>query len=475
MLHSRSSFLTIIKGMLHLSRILDLQSQEGIIVKAQLVPVYFKRDRTQKFSSQTDLVAEKLKNYAELLPPIGLGDKVPPAADAAVFPEILGEAYEKSSAFSEIPIPILILTSEFMTISMWDWEIMNFLKGKGVKVLAPYNECQTRVICRSLAVRRAMTKTKFLIFQDNPGEGFQPDIFKCFYWWGDECTQRLQEKFGITIERRSLKALGEIEKSIPAQEAEKETDSWSSLPMDKALSGKARITAAKYYLAVKKEMGDSDTIGGIGANCLNESRYSSSTPCIAWNLLFEREKILWACEGDTLSLALKYLLYHSLQVPVMMTNIYPVLMGMAALKHEGIPSFPEILDEPENHVLMAHCGFFGLAPQSFCDSWKAVPPVLSIVDKLSHALDARLPCGPITMVKIDAEMENIMVIEGELKGYVQYPGSDCRNGAIVKVRSGHALMKQLYSHHQLIMTGHQGAYLELVASVFGLTVERLKP
>ena len=153
-------------------------------MKAKLVPVYFKRDKTEKFSRQMQLINTQLTDCVELLAPIGLGDIVPADADAVVFPEILGEAYEHSMAFSDIRVPILILTSEFMTISMWDWEIMNFLKGKNINVLAPYNKGQTQVICRSLALRREMKRTSFLIFQDNPGDGFQPDIFKCFYWWG---------------------------------------------------------------------------------------------------------------------------------------------------------------------------------------------------------------------------------------------------------------------------------------------------
>ncbi len=441
-------------------------------MKAILAPIYFKRDKTDKFDRQLAHISHELSEFVEIIAPVGLGDHISEMADAVVFPEILGEAYECSEAFASLNIPILILTSEFMTISMWDWEIINFLKNKGTKVLAPYNKEQSQVICKSLALKRQMADSTFLIFQDNPGEGFQPDIFKCFYWWGSECTQRIKEKFGLTIERKSIKELGEVEKSIPLEEAKTEVATWH-FPMNESLSEETKTNAAKYYLAVKKSLIDRKDIVGIGSNCLNESRFSSSTPCIAWNLLYEREQMMWACEGDTLSLMTKYLLHKILGTPVMMTNIYPVLMGMAALKHEGIPSFPELLDEPENHILLAHCGYFGLLPQSFATSWEATAPVLKIVDNKAHMLNARYAAGPITMVKIDTSMENIMVIEGQLKGYVQYPGSDCQNGAIVKVPDGHSLMKNIYSYHQILLPGHQMARIEFIAEVFGLTVEKL--
>jgi len=441
-------------------------------MKAMLAPVYFKRDRTDKFERQMDVIAEEMAGTAGLLNPIALGEPVPPEADAVVFPEILGEAYEHSEAFAAYDVPILILTSEFMTISMWDWEIMNFLKGKGVKVLAPYSKDQSEVICRSLALKRKMRDTRFLVFQDNPGEGFQPDIFKCFYWWGSECTDLIREKFGITIERSSLKELGKVEASIADEDAAAEAASWG-FPMSPTLTEEMKLSAAKYYLAVKQYLDVRTDVGGIGSNCLNESHFSSSTPCIAWNLLYEREKLLWACEGDTLSLMTKYLLHHALGAPVMMSNIYPVLMGMAALKHEGIPSFPEILDDPENHILLAHCGYFGLVPQSFSETWEATAPILKIVNKKAHMLNARYPKGPVTMVKIDAAMEHIMVIEGELKGYVQYPGSDCRNGAIVHISDGHKLMRDIYSHHQILLPGHQKTRIQCAADVFGLAVEHI--
>ena len=92
---------------------------------------------------------------------------------------------------------------------MWDWEIVSFLKAEGLKTFAPYNLDLTKAICKSLAVKRDLRQTKFLVFQDNPGEGFQADIFIRFYWWEDRCTQDMKQKFGVTIEKRSFKKFGE--------------------------------------------------------------------------------------------------------------------------------------------------------------------------------------------------------------------------------------------------------------------------
>jgi hypothetical protein len=70
-------------------------------------------------------------------------------------------------------------------------------------------------------------------------------------------------------------------------------------------------------------------------------------------------------------------------------------------------------------------------------------------------------------------MTTMTVVEGELTGYAQYPGSDCLNGGVIRVPDGHRLMTHLASHHYLLMTGHHAATLDLVATVFGLKLHVL--
>ena len=56
---------------------------------------------------------------------------------------------------------------------------------------------------------------------------------------------------------------------------------------------------------------------------------------------------------------------------------------------------------------------------------------------------------------------------------VQYPGTDCRNGALLKVRDGHALMKAFYSHHYSLLTGKHAVDIENVARVMEMGAEVL--
>lgn len=439
-------------------------------MKARLVPVYFESAQDTGFIDQVQTLKKLLAEEADVLGPVPLGDNIP-EADAVVFPQMLGIAYRRLDKIRAIRLPVLVVTSEFGTMSMWDWEINGYLRSEGVKIIAPYNLEQTRNVCRALSLKRELAQTRFLVFQDNPGEGFQASIFKRFYWWEDECTRRMLDKFGLKIVRKSFRELGKKAKEKSDQEAEITWQEWKDRLAIGEMSQRSLYSAIKLYLAVKEELERDPNMKAAGMNCLNESHFSDTTPCLAWNMLYEEKKLIWGCEADTVSMLTKYILNKSLGVPVMMTNLYPFLMGQAALKHERIPHFPDVGDEPENHILAAHCGYFGVVPQSFSTEWTLRSKVLAIVDENATAIDARMPTGKITLLKLDSTFDRIWVIEGELKGYAQFQNSDCLNGAVIKVPDGHRLMDSLISHHYIVAQGHQLPNIRQLATIFDLEVE----
>jgi hypothetical protein len=438
--------------------------------KPVLVPLYFDPGRDADFDKMLQALTALLGEQADFLPPRPLGSPLGDA-DAAVFPQLLGEGYRQAERFKAIKIPKLLLTTEFGTLSMWDWELATYLRSEGVKVITPYNLEQTRKVLAALAAQKQLRNTTFLVFQDNPGEGFQAPIFKRFYWWEQECSDRMAAKFGLRIVRKSFKELGAKARRFSDRDA---AQAWTDrqLPSE-GVTGQPLLAALKLYLALREELENDPSIGGMGLNCLNESHFCDTTPCLAWSLLYAERGLIWGCEADTLSMLTQFILHKSLGCSAMMTNLYPFLLGNAALKHERIAKFPDVDAQPENHILAVHCGYFGLLPRSFATDWTLRPKVLSIVNDNATAVDARLPVGDVTLAKLYPTMDRLSVAEGTLQGYVQFPGSDCLNGGLIKVRDGHKLMAGLISHHYLLLTGHNRVDLGFVADVFGLGLEDL--
>jgi len=435
-------------------------------MKAKLVPLYFSSGMDEEYRTQLEVVRGLLSEEAEILDPVPVGSRITDG-DALLFPQVIGEAYRAAKDLKEMGFPVILVTSPFGTVNMWDWEIATYFRTQGIEVFTPYSLELTKETLRAFAFRRRVRGASFVVFQDNPGEGMQAEIFKRFFWWEEECRRGIEEKFGIEVIVKSFKELAHRAKGIPDEVAKKEWQNWN-LPTER-VSERSILSAVKMYLVLASEL-PKENVLGMGINCLNESFFSDTTPCLAWNMLFEKYGVLWACEADTLSLLTECLIWHPLRAPFMMTNIYPFLMGDAALKHERIEKFPDV-PEPENHLLFAHCGYLGVLPRPFAISWHVRPKVLRIVDENAVALDARLPEGPVTIVKLHPSLSKIIAIQGELEGYVQYPGSDCENGAVVRVQDGHKLVEALYSHHVCLVSGQRIPALRMIARVFGLELE----
>jgi hypothetical protein len=444
------------------------------MAKAQLVPLYLVSPDDADFVVQTDRLRELLADEAELGAPRPLGAPLPEGgADAVVFPQLVGEAYRRARDFRLLGVPILVLTSGSGTMAMWDWEIISYLRAEGVAVMAPYSLGGAKAVCRALAAKRQLRDGQFVVYQDHPGEGgAQPSIFKRFYWWEEECSQRIRDKFGLRIVKRSFQELGARARAISDGEAGEERERLRDAIPLAGVSERANLSALKLYRAVRDDLDAEHAVLAVGINCLNESAFSDTTPCLAWDLLYTERDMIWGCEADTVSMLTKFILHKSLRSPVLMTNLYPFLMGQAALQHERIPAFPDV-DDPDNYVLAAHCGYLGVLPRPFATEWKLRPRALAIVDENATAIDARLPVGDLTLAKLGPAFDTLSVVEGELTGYAGFPGSDCLNGAVIRVPDGHALMDKVPSHHSVLMSGHDLAGLKLVGDVFGLQVETI--
>ena len=420
-------------------------------IKAKIVPIRFKEINARElgeYKQQLEILNAIYGDVAEFMDTVVAGDPIP-ECDAIVFPQLIGAAYHYKDVLRQYDKPMIVITSPFGTVDMWDWELIAYMRSAGFNVFSPYNIELGKVIFRAIAAKEHMKGAKFLMFQDDPGEGMQAYIFKRFYWWEKECSEQIEKFFGAKLIYKSWKAVNQRAAEIDAQKALDEFASWD-IPCEGI-----------------DELGGVD---GIGANCLNESMYSNTTPCLIWNMLFEKYGIIWCCEGDTLTLISTYVLYQSLRQPIMMTNIYPFLVGKAAIHHEKIDDFPPVPD-PENYALGVHCGYAGFAPRCFCSKWKMVPKVLAIVDEKTYMIDCELPTGDMVLAKINPSFDRITVIPGQLEKYVQFPGTDARNASLLHYSKGEKVMEELPSHHQMIITGRQQAAITQIARVFGWACE----
>ena len=94
--------------------------------------------------------------------------------------------------------------------------------------------------------------------------------------------------------------------------------------------------------------------------------------------------------------------------------------------------------------------------------------MLGIVDERAHSIDARLPEGPTTIVKLASTMDTLVTSPAVLTQYVGYEDSDCLNGAVLRVQDGYRFVEHLPSHHAILATGDLVRRLEVAAQVLEL-------
>jgi hypothetical protein len=247
-------------------------------MKARLLPLYFaaanERERGE-FNDQLVRLKDFYGDVAEFLEPVCVGEKIP-AADAIVFPQLIGAAFKEVNHLKKINLPMVVLTSKFGTVEMWDWEIVTYLRGAGLNVFSPYNIELAKVIIRAIAAKQKLKSgAKFLTFQDSPGEGMQAYIFKRFYWWEKECTDTMEKTFGVKMIYRSWKELNERARKIPDDAARAACADWDI--KQEGLSEENYLKAVKIYVAVKEVIQEIGGVDGVGANCLNEPVYDPVT------------------------------------------------------------------------------------------------------------------------------------------------------------------------------------------------------
>ena len=277
-------------------------------MKAKLCPMIFREANEREkreYQEQLNRLKEMYGNEAEFLDPVTVGEAVPPC-DALLFPQMIGAGYHYREHLKAYGRPVLVITSQFGTVDMWDWELISYLRSGGLTVFSPYSIELGKVILRAMAAKTYLKGAKFLMFQDDPGEGMQAYIFKRFYWWEEECTRQIGKAFGAKLIYRSWKEVNERAEKVDMMEALDTFRSWN-LPHE-GISETQQALLGQLYIAIRGVIDELGGVDGIGANCLNESMYCKTTPCVIWNQLFEQYGIIWCCEGDTLTLLSTFVL-----------------------------------------------------------------------------------------------------------------------------------------------------------------------
>ena len=272
----------------------------------RLLPVHLEARPKRPFHVQLEHLQQRLGDLVEWLAPAPIDAPLPPDASAVVVPDLSGVAYRKLDAFRAIDKPILVITSEFATVSMWDWEIRDFLRRRGVATVAPTSLQESEDICRALGVKETLAGARCSPTRTTSGRACSPTSSSASSGGrrsaSGPCTS-------ASASRSSTAATGSSPRVRPPSRkraSPRRPRIEDRVPM-LGLSPSAKADALRLYSALEDDLDASGRVIAAGINCLNESASSTTTPCLAWNLLFEDRGLLWGCEADLVSMLTEFI------------------------------------------------------------------------------------------------------------------------------------------------------------------------
>ena len=170
-------------------------------MKAKLLPLYFKERNpreTREFEEQLKKPQILYGAEADFLPPSAAGracpsrcrrHSIPPASRSCLsIPRIYRERLA-ADYYSNLRI------RHCGNVGLGDRGLSAGRTGSK-RILPPYQCELAKVVLRALSAKRKLRSgMKFLMLQDNPGEGMQAYLFKRFYWWDKSCTRQIEDTF----------------------------------------------------------------------------------------------------------------------------------------------------------------------------------------------------------------------------------------------------------------------------------------
>lgn len=171
----------------------------------------------------------------------------------------------------------------------------------------------------------------------------------------------------------------------------------------------------------------------ITVSCFELIEFYKNTGCLAMSLL-NSEGLLAGCEGDLPALISMILLYQLTGEPVFMAN-------------------PICIDEKKNEIIFAHCTI----PLDMCESfkWKS-----HFESGLGTAVSGKVQKGPVTIFKVDGNIERAFIAEGELISNLESPNMCRTQLKILLKRPVQEFLDKSIANHHLICKGWHSVLLE---------------
>ena len=437
--------------------------------------------RKGKPTVDLERLAREVQGIARVLPPIevrspehwaqaigSLGDEVDAIFPVSVpaYPTEIWNAHPEPLVRRGIPVVFWPLM-EYDEPDFWRWSARDMLQSLGVKVVLVPSLAEGKALLRSYGVKRFLRQSRMVVFGDQN-----------FPWNALSASSNLTEKLGTRIDVLPLGAFRERAGTYSDAEVravwEKRRDRYEV----KNVRPAEHDQALRVFLAIRSIL-DERKAFAFGVNCYGDliTNGGRDVPCLAQSLLRE-EGFIASCDGDFLAMESMALMSVFLDLPCMMSNMYPVSYVGALRDHFGDPLSPDESKYPrarwKNLARLGHCGYIGVVSPEMTPAGKTALHDFGGTYEIKR--DGR-GCGldgdmrgdtEATAVELKFDGKSLVVAHLKVLETTRHPFPHCESTALLEFDDLPRLIENISREHTVISYGDHIAALRVLADTLGL-------
>ena len=378
---------------------------------------------------------------------------------------------ESPQALADRGLPVIFWPLiQFDEPDFWKWSASDLLRALGITVHLVNNCHEGMILLKAMAVKKFLASSKMVVF------GKQN-----FPWNALAAGKFMKENIGTQLIVKPLESFREAGKNFSDKEL---LDFWKeheSRYIDNIPARGELLTALRTYFGIRTVL-DEEKACGFGVNCYGDliTNGGRDMPCLA-QCLAREEGFIAACDGDFCAMINMAMVSFLLDVPCMMSNLYPLNYIGALTEHFGdrLAAKPEYAKFSRNLARLAHCGYVGIVPAEMVPCGKARLSDWGGTYEMKRdgrgcGVDSDLPDDQeFTGIELHFDGKTLMLVHGNIVETTRHENMPhCESSALLNFDDLEFFIRNVSREHIVLTCGDRRRELEILAQVMNLNIQK---
>jgi hypothetical protein len=356
---------------------------------------------------------------------------------------------------------------EFDEPDFWRWSARDMLSALGAKPVLVRSMAEGLALLRAWGTRRFLARSRMVVFGDQN-----------FPWNATAVGHFVTRTLGTAIDVLPLSAFRERLGSWSDAAVTAAWEERRSRLEPRGVRPEELDTALRVWLSIRSILEEREAFA-FGVNCYGDliTNGGRDVPCLA-QALSREDGYLASCDGDFLAMTSMAFASVFLDLPCMMSNMYPVSYEGALRDHFGDPLSPDESRHPraswKNLARLAHCAFVGVVPPEMTPDGRAALRDFGGTYEIPRdgrgcGVDADLRADtPATAIELKFDGRTLVLARCRVVETTRHGLRHCETSALLEFENLARFVENISREHAVIVFGDHVRDLEVFASALCL-------